>query len=88
MKYRIHTGHYKDFKFFEENKELPRAYFVPHSCEKALKSTDFRNERYKSDRVILLSGQWQFKYYSKIFAVPKVFDTEFESFEDISVPST
>lgn len=88
MKYSIHTGHYKDFKFFEENKELPRAYFVPHSCEKALKITDFRNERYQSDRVILLSGQWQFKYYSKISAVPKVFDTEFESFENISVPST
>ena len=62
MKYSIHTGHYKDFKFFEENKERPRAYFIPHSGAEVLKTTDFKTERYESDRIIFLTRQWQFQY--------------------------
>lgn len=88
MQYKIHTENYHNFDIFEKNKERPRAYFIPHSSSDVLKNTDFKTERYRSDRVISLSGEWQFKYYSKISSVPQLFDTEAEQFDAVTVPST
>lgn len=57
MRYELHTGNYCNFNIFEENKEAPQAYFIPHRTLDSLESTDFRSERYHSDAVILLSGK-------------------------------
>ena len=88
MKYSIHTGHYNDFNIFEENKEKARAYFIPHKNAQELSTTDYLTERYKSSMILMLNGDWQFKYYDKISNVPESFDTDKESFDTVKVPST
>lgn len=88
MKYQIHRNLHTNFNIFEENKLAERAYFIPFSNEKSFDSTDYKNERYNSDRVTVLSGEWDFAYYKKLSDVPQVLDTDSVSFDRINVPCT
>lgn len=88
MKYKIHRNLHTDFNIFEDRKLEERSYFIPFSNEKALKNTDYKNERYNSDRVTVLSGEWDFSYYEKLSKLPNFFDTDNTDFDKISVPST
>ena len=88
MKYNINKKIHADFSVFEENKLPARAYFIPFSNEKTLEKTDCKNERYNSDRVVLLSGEWDFLYYEKLSEIPNTFDTDNISFDKLNVPST
>lgn len=88
MKYSIHRSLHTDFNVFEENKLGERSYFIPFSGEKAFENTDYKNERYRSDRVLMLSGEWDFAYYKKLSEVPQTFDTDAVPFDRVSVPST
>lgn len=88
MEYSIHRNLHTDFSIFEENKLDARSYFIPFSSVKKLAKTDYKNERYKSDRVIMLSGEWDFAYYEKLSLVPDMFDTDNVSFDKITVPCT
>lgn len=54
MKYNINHSLHSDFSVFEQNKLPARSYFIPFSDEKALEKTDYKNERYNSDRIIWL----------------------------------
>ncbi|MGN1201718.1 MAG: glycoside hydrolase family 2 TIM barrel-domain containing protein, partial [Eubacterium sp.] len=47
-----------------------------------------KNERYLSDRVTMLSGDWDFAYYEKLSQVPETLDTDKASFDRITTPST
>ena len=76
MKYKISRKLHTDFSVFEQNKLPERSYFIPFSCASALSETDYKNERYKSDRIIMLSGEWDFAYYKKLSLVPDLFDTD------------
>ncbi|MBQ7118129.1 MAG: hypothetical protein IJN88_07960, partial [Clostridia bacterium] len=49
---------------------------------------DALTERYSSDTVTVLSGDWKFRYFEKISRLPTVIDTDTMSFDDIKVPST
>ena len=60
MIYKIKRNLHTDFSVFEENKLEARSYFIPFSSEAALESSDYKNERYKSDRIVMLSGEWDF----------------------------
>lgn len=88
MKYGIHKNLHTDFSVYEENKLRERSYFIPFSCVKKLEKTDYKNERYQSDRVLGLSGEWDFAYYEKLSLVPDVIDTDKISFDKITVPCT
>lgn len=88
MLYNFERNNYKDFNVRELAKLEPRAYFIPFSGKNKLKKAAPIQERYKSDRVALLSGKWDFKYYEKWSRLPEAFDTDNESFDVISVPST
>lgn len=88
MKYKISRKLHTDFSVFEQNKLPERSYFIPFSCASALSETDYKNERYKSDRIIMLSGEWDFAYYKKLSLVPDLFDTDNIEFDRITVPST
>lgn len=88
MKYNINKKIHADFSVFEENKLPARSYFIPFSSQRAIEKTDYKNERYNSDRVVLLSGEWDFRYYEKLSYVPNCFDTDKADFDKISVPST
>lgn len=88
MKYNIVKNLHTDFSIFEENKLRERSYFIPFSSTKKLAKTDYKNERYQSDRVTMLSGEWDFAYYEKLSLVPDVMDTDSVSFDKITVPCT
>ncbi len=63
-----------------------RAYYIPFAAEE----TALRGDRTQSERVLLLSGEWKFRYYAGIYDVEEdFFAPEFsaDSFDTISVPS-
>lgn len=88
MKYSVNRAIHSDFNVIDENKLPARAYFIPFSNNDALSKTDYKNERYNSDRVVMLSGDWDFKYYEKLSDTPTCLDTDNTDFDRISVPST
>ena len=88
MKYMIRRDLHTDFNIFEENKLAERSYFIPFSNERALCDTDYKTERYHSDRISVLSGEWDFAYFKKLSEVPADFDTDNIAFDRITVPST
>ena len=88
MEYKLNTTNYRDFKVIEDNKLAGRAYFIPYSKKEKLCAVDLRHERTDSDLVEVLSGEWDFKYYSDISLIPEVFDAAGVEFDRIHVPST
>lgn len=88
MKYKIHRKLHTDFNIFEDKKLKGRSYFIPFSSKKAFENTNYKNERYNSDRVTVLSGEWDFAYYEKLSKVPTVLDTQKTHFDKVNVPST
>lgn len=88
MIYNLKNNNYKDFDTISDNILIPRSYFIPFSGVEAMGNSDIRNERYSSDRVECLSGQWKFCYYEKCTDIPESFDSEDLQMDDIIVPST
>lgn len=88
MKYEINRNNYADFDVQEINKRAPRAYYIPYSSFAKLSKTPLNKERFSSEQVRKLSGQWDFKYYSKSSLLPKTFNSNRVMFESIQVPST
>lgn len=88
MKYRMNKKIHADFSVYEENKKKACSYFIPFSDEKELLKSNFANERYTSDRVTLLSGEWDFSYFAELNNVPEEFNTETVRFDKVNVPST
>lgn len=88
MKYNIHRNLHTNFNIFEQNKMDARSYFIPFSGTESLSETDYKNERYNSDRVMMLSGEWDFAYFDKLSKIPKTVDTDSQSFDKATVPCT
>ena len=88
MFYRIQKLHANDFGVYEEHKCAARSYFIPYGDRALLAQQSVLTERANSDKVTLLSGEWQFKYYEKISRMPTHIDTEKLSFDTVQVPST
>ena len=88
MKYTINTDNFRNFDVAEINKLSPRAYFIPYSSKEKLCEQDALTERYNSDMVTVLNGEWDFKYYDKDMLVPKEFYTDRVQFDKVTVPST
>lgn len=72
----------------EVNKLKGRAYTIPYRNADALKKTSCLTERYNSDMVTVLSGEWDFKYYDTQEVMPASFDTDHVRFDKVPVPST
>jgi len=88
MEYTINKMNYRDFECLEFTKRAGRAYFIPYSDSQRLAGIDYREERYRSDMVRVLSGEWDFRYYEKNTDIPEIFDTSAEHFDKVNVPST
>ncbi len=88
MKYQIKKLYVNDFSVFEKNKIPERSYFIPNRVRNSFKDTTAITERYSSDSVKVLSGEWQFKYYSNISRIPSNFDSEKTAMDAVKVPST
>ena len=83
MKYTLQKKNYRNFKIFRDNITEPRAYFIPFKKFDDAKNTDVRQERYTSDMVTCLSGEWDFKFYQHNAKVPDVFDTSYIKFDKV-----
>ncbi len=88
MIYPINKKIHADFNIFEENKLKARSYFIPFSSEEKIACSDYKTERYDSDRILMLSGEWDFRYYSKLSDVPCEFDCSKINFDKVETPST
>lgn len=88
MKYKIHRNLHTDFSIYEEKKLEERSWFIPFSSVKKLAKTDYKNERYKSDRVQCISGEWDFAYYERLSLIPDVIDTAHVNFDQVTIPCT
>ena len=87
MKYNIKKLLINNFDVYEDNKLPGRSYFIPYTDKKVLGEKTALNERYESDLVTVLSGEWNFKYYKQISRLPNIIDTETTTFDTVSVPS-
>lgn len=88
MEYLINKTNYRDFSVFEDNKRKARAYFIPYSKRETLDRTKLKEERYNSDLVDVLSGEWEFKYYSDISELKTEINSDELDYKTIHVPST
>ena len=88
MKYQIKKLNINNFDIFYQNKLNARSYFIPYKDKELLRTKTVLDERYGSDMVSVLSGEWKFKYYKKISRLPSVIDTDSVVFDTVSVPST
>ncbi|MBQ2941980.1 MAG: DUF4981 domain-containing protein [Clostridia bacterium] len=70
---------YENVKFYEENREKQRSYYIPYdSVESALAF-----DKHKSPYYRLLNGTWQFNYYES----EEEADFNAKKWDEISVPS-
>lgn len=88
MKYTINKLNHCTFEIMEEGRLAPRAYAIPHSKKEDAKNACYKTERFNSDVVTVLSGEWDFKYYKKKSKLPDIIDTKKIKFDKVSVPST
>lgn len=88
MNYSINKNNYRDFNLIQINKLDARSYFIPYKDTDKLISTDILSERYNSDMVEVLSGEWDFKYYHTQNLLKDIIDTDSIDFDKIKVPST
>lgn len=88
MNYLINRENFRQKDISEIGKLSPRAYFIPYSSKEKLCEQTVLTERYNSDKVLVLSGEWDFKYYEKDMLIPNSFYTERVQFDKVQVPST
>lgn len=88
MKYILDKTNHCDFKTLETGRLGARAYAIPHTEKKAAQTVDYKTERYNSDIVTVLSGEWDFKYYKKKSKLPATLDTARVKFDTVNIPST
>ena len=88
MKYQIKKLYVNDFSVFEKNKLRERSYFIPYVNQEDFVGKTALTERYNSPVVTVLSGEWQFKYFSKISRIPSNFDSDKTPMDAVMVPST
>lgn len=87
MKYQINKINYKTFETFEINRRKARAYYIPYEDEKVLNKQELITERYNSDLVRVLNGEWDFCYYDKTSKSPDLLDTSIIKWDKVNVPS-
>lgn len=87
MKYSVKGNLNADFGVFSDNVLPGRSYFIPFTDVQRMNNCDIRTQRYKSDLVTVLSGEWEFKYFSDHRDIPRIMDTDTITFDTISVPS-
>lgn len=87
MRYQINKENYHRFDIQHLGKLFPRSYFIPFSTKELADSATINDRRYCSDKVTVLSGQWDFKFYPNPAELPDVLHTETISFDTLDVPS-
>lgn len=87
MNYKFDALNYKEFELFEENKLRARSYFIPFEELCNIEKTSYLTERYLSDKILILNGEWDFFYYNKLSDMPRGLNTDTFAFDKVKVPS-
>ncbi len=87
MKYRLNTTNYHDFSVCEIGRLPARSYFIPYPDRASADAVAPKEKRYRSEKVLCLNGEWDFKFYPRPLELPTVFDTERVRFDKLDVPS-
>ena len=87
MRYSINNTNYCDFSTIELNKLHGRTYFIPYPDRDSACAAAPKEKRYKSEKVICLNGNWDFKFFPKPAELPAVLDTDSIEFDTIDVPA-
>lgn len=75
----MYKAEWQDPTFLQKGREKERAYFIPyHNMDTALHRLKEQSGSYR-----LLNGNWDFKYYEKVYDMPEVI----EQWDSIPVPS-
>lgn len=88
MIYNVSRSLHTDFSVYRQNRLDARSWFIPFSSVEEAEKSDYKNERYLSDRIQMLSGEWDFAYFPKLSDIPDGFDTDKSAFDKVNVPST
>ena len=83
----IVPSYYEDLHMLHENTMPDRSYYVPA----AVRMDGLDEEREKSDRIQMLNGLWEFKYYDSIYELKELFykpEFDTQDFRTIPVPGT
>ncbi|MGN1123852.1 MAG: sugar-binding domain-containing protein, partial [Eubacterium sp.] len=88
MHCKINKSNYRNFNVYAENRLPHRSYFIPFFSRDKMNDTTYMSERYESDAVVMLSGEWDFRYYSHSSALPSLLDTDNMEFDKVHIPST
>ena len=86
MKYTLNTSNYHTFEIFEVNKLPGRSYFIPYPTRETANAVSPKEKRYRSEKVICLNGDWDFKFYAHPADLPAVLDTDTVAFDRMPVP--
>ena len=82
------TPDYENLAVLQRNRLSPRAYFIPAASLDEAKNTKLAKNRELSSRMRMLSGRWDFRYYSSVFEVPEDIHLDAGGYYDrVDVPS-
>lgn len=87
MIYRLKNGNFENVNAYAVNKRAPRAYFIPFTDKEKARNVSLEEERYCSDVVRCLSGEWDFCFIENPLTLPDPFVTEEIEFDKVKVPS-
>lgn len=87
MKYVLNTENYHSFNVIRDNVLPSRSYFIPFGKKELMAGIPTTEKRYRSDKVKVLSGEWDFCFFKDPKDLPTVFDTDALAFDRVQVPS-
>ncbi len=87
MIYHFNQTNYHTFSVIQDNVLPSRSYFIPYSSTDKLEGIELCEKRYRSDKVEVLNGEWDFRFYHDPKEVPEAFDTDGITFDKVPVPS-
>lgn len=87
MKYSLRKTNYNNFRVFGANRLEGRSYYVPFYTMEEMDKTNYLTERYNSEMVTILNGEWNFKYYSSCRDLPDLLNTKSLLSKKVFVPS-
>ena len=87
MRYTLNTENYHNFETIQDGVLPPRSYFIPFGSKERMAGIGAVEKRYRSDKVKVLNGEWDFLFFRDPNELPEVFDTDAVRFGRIPVPS-
>ena len=87
MQYVLNTTNYHSFDMVQDNVLPSRSYFIPFSRKERMEGVKTPEKRYRSDKVEVLNGEWDFCFFRDPKELPAALDTDDLAFDRIQVPS-